>query len=850
MSGRLHWRRLDFWLMALCLALVAAACGSADVAEPDAESEPVTASSTQRACEQLGYPCDWRDADPDVLSRSLSLLDETADRLDSGTPEEVAAHLDTVEGVVATNWAPEGVVFRLDGGLPVTALTEQASPIWVESAAKSDETRGARASATRLETPRPTTAQLATMIASLQADRATSFEPTREPDLRPRSVMVLSPTRSADRAAAIDAAIASGAPAQADAPTATRDAFIGSDHFEVLDLPDGMATPQRWASMASYDVVVVETHGAFYAPDGSDDVWGLFLAGPLADPYLLDLGLTAEEAKYKDFGGWTVAKLSIDREYHISFHDDFFDALPGSGVGNTIVMLNACRMGEDDVSTTALASTVAGERGGVFYWDGATPRNASDATTALLADRLIDGADARSAMDDLSRNRLHTAEYRSIVATLDLYQESAGLRARDAVTTFVDGSVAEPGVTVAASGTPGDGAADHIEGVEVRIDAVVPGTGGSTKVMVTVDGRPLTVLQDGAEVTEMTLSDATIDAARTETSKGAWEHHRIDLDGARLPFDLTREDLTQARGHVWEVTVMGEAGGPTKHRVDPMIFRLGSIRVLNPVNSLPLAPGDEVQLEGRAADSLADDYPLLVRVEHLDESIDPIDYAVAVTINDTELIVGLNEFDSLGDGAFRLQRFVSIGSIDELRTQATVTAVLTRDDESGPAVVDEFVAQGIILILERGTGCDYLTGREMSDLMGRAFDNAEELSIFGAGDLCRWSSEWTLVEIGLSGREQVAQLRAAAAAGDPAAVAGFEDAAIYDLVSGNALEPSGIRTDGGAIQYTNFVNLSVVLDDSTAALIRVQGNVVVDEGPLSGLLDRLIELAKALREKL
>jgi hypothetical protein len=76
-------------------------------------------------CEQFGYPCRWRDGDPRVITDMIALLRSAGRDLGGGTsPAAVAARLDADPRVAGTNAEPYGVMFRLDGGLPVVALTE------------------------------------------------------------------------------------------------------------------------------------------------------------------------------------------------------------------------------------------------------------------------------------------------------------------------------------------------------------------------------------------------------------------------------------------------------------------------------------------------------------------------------------------------------------------------------------------------------------------------------------------------------------------------------------------------------------------------------------------------------
>ncbi len=585
----------------------------------------------ERECDRFDYPCDWRDADAGVLEASLSLLNEAAAMIEEGqSPEAVASDLDARADVVATNWAPEGVVVRLAGGMPVTAMTELASPSAAPGevtsiGGDSDESAGL-IDALATQSSGHTNPRLVTY----QASEASTYEPTRTSDIRPRQVMVLSPTREADFEASKAANEEAGYPIPTAPPTATRDAFTDSEHFEVTDLEDEDADASQWARMASFDVVVIETHGAFYDCTEDRELCGLFLAGPLAAPYLADLELTEDEAEFKDFGGYTFAKLGVDQEFHITFSDDFIENLPGSGIGKSIVVLNACRMGEEAVSTTALASVVAGTRGAVFSWDTALPRVSADETTKIVAEYLADGTDVDAAIDELRIRDLDTAQYRGVTSSLRVYHElDLNPRARDIVATHIDGSVAGPGVSINARGTPEDRQHDRIESGEVRIDAVNRGDEDTTRVTITVDGQPVKVIQDGAEVEDVVLDTNTVRADADST--GPWRHHRIDLEDAVLPFDLTDADVTLGVGHIWEVTVQGETGEPAVHRVDPVFFRLGTVRIINPNTPFELTADEEVFIDGVAQDGDVETYDMIIRVEHLAESSDVDEYEVRLS---------------------------------------------------------------------------------------------------------------------------------------------------------------------------------------------------------------------------
>ena len=693
-------------IVAVALMLLLGACGGDQVGETERDStDGETRPETTPSCVEFDYPCDWRDADPEVLIDTLRLLDDVADALATGeSVEDVATRLQSTDGVVAVNWVEEGVIFRRQGGLPVTAFTESASP--VASADASDA--GASTLAFSPDAVRVALPKAASPAILAQSASESSYEPTRAPDIRPRQVMVLSPTRSADLAATAAANSAEGLAAPSGPPTETRDTFSSSEDFEMLDLPDEQAHPGHWANMASFDAVVIETHGAYYDCRDDGSVCGLFLAGPLAGPYLEALGLTEEQAEedfdsddpqiaYQDFGGFTFARISIDDRIHISFDDDFFHQLPGSGVGRNIVIVNACKMGEEQVSTTALASNIAGSRGAVFSWDRGIPRASSDAVTAILAELLIEGADPDAAVEQMRQDGLNTALYRGIEARLLLYHEpGVSLRARDVVVTYVDGTVAQPGATIAAKGRPEDGRNDRISGVEIRIDGVNWTDRDSTTVEIRVDGQPIKVVQDGNE----TISPALNDSTENGSTSGTWERHVIDLENAILPFDLTREDVTQGRGHIWEVTVQGSTGGPSIHKIEPVIFRLGSVRILNPNNTAPLEPNDQVFIDGEAGDGESETYQLIVRVEHLDESADPAAYEVEVSFDGNEEVLALTEFESLGDGAYRYVREVDLGDLQMRENPVPLAAKLILASDGEVETVDEVDATPIVLVLE------------------------------------------------------------------------------------------------------------------------------------------------------
>ncbi len=743
-------------LVMMALIFLLSACGGDQAGETPQESTDVeTRPDITPSCVELDYPCDWRDADREVLIDTLKLLDEVADALATGeSVEDVAARLQSTAGVVSVNWAEEGIIFRRDGGLPVTAFTESASPVYTSSDATEPETSAAAFSPDAIRASLPNEAASPAILA--QSATESSYEPARAPDIRPRQVMVLSPTRSADLAAAVAASSGAGVLPPSAPPSQTRDTFSASEDFEVLDLPDEQAHPGHWANMGAFDAVVIETHGAYYECRDDGSVCGLFLAGPLAGPYLEALGLTEEDVAsefepgatdpqvaYQDFGGFTFARLSIDGRIHISFDDDFFHQLPGSGVGRNIVIVNACKMGEEQVSTTALASNIAGSRGAVFSWDRGIPRVSSDAVTATLAELLIEGADPDAAMEQMRQDGLNTALYRGIEARLLLYREpGVSLRARDVVVTHVDGVVAEPGATISAKGRPEDGQNDRIGGVEIRIDGVNWNDRDSTTVEIKVDGQPIKVVQDGNETTSPALSDRT---ERGSTS-GSWERHVIDLDNAILPFDLTREDVTQGRGHVWEVIVQGSTGGPSIHKIEPVIFRLGSVRILNPNNTAPLEPNDQVFIEGEAGDGESETYQLIVRVEHLDESADSAAYKVEVSFDGNDEVLALTEFESLGDGAYRYTREVDLGDLQMRENPVPVSAKLTLASDGEVEMVDEVDATPIVLVLEEsGPG-------EATIIVGGSAWEFELTELLGAS--CRLDESSLLVSGAVDGDQE------------------------------------------------------------------------------------------------
>ena len=388
---------------------------------------------------------------------------------------------------------------------------------------------------------------------------------------------------------------------------------------------------------------------------------------------------------------WLLANIVVGEVREI-FKDRVFD---------TIIHRNS-KIGEAPNMHAPVALINAGSRGAVFSWDTAVPRNSADATTAYLAQLIADGADAEAAMTQMDLDGADTAQYQGITARLQLYQEtSQNLRARDVATTYVEGFVGEPGVSVTAVGTPEDGMNDRIENVAIRIDAVNRGEEDTTKVTITVDGRPLKVIQDGSEVEEVYLGANTV--RQGAAPLGSWQHHRVDLDQAILPFDLQDEDVTQGRGHVWEVTVEGASGGPTVHRIDPVVFRLGSVRIINPNTAFPVTTNEEVRIDGETEDGSSETYELIVRVEHMPASASLDEYAVDVSFDGTDVTLSLTDFEPRGEGTFVYAREIDVGDFDAQSRSVPLSATLTRQPPDGEEVdIDDFNPSQIILVLDEG----------------------------------------------------------------------------------------------------------------------------------------------------
>jgi hypothetical protein len=714
----------------VALVVIGASCSSDN--DGAAESGGTDESSAQPTptidpepleldCERLGYPCSWRDADRAVLDRSLSLLDEVGQRLDGGeSPEVVANDIAADSEVVAVNWAAEGVVFRLAGGLPVSAFTSSAAPIDVDAAL---EARAEAAEVVATGGPGSAIPAVWTNAGSgfsTTALFASTREPPRESDLRPRKAMVLGPTRGEDFDERNRQLVDGGHEPEASPQTLGLDTLSGdADVYTVEDYPDESATLARFASIRSYDLVLISTHGAYYRAEPGREVSGVFLAGPPAD----DVALSGDFTEFKDYGGWTYVRIGISGKLHISISDDFFMSVYGGrGIDKRILIVNACRMGGGAVGQRDLARVLAGSEGVVFSWSDPIEAYRADRTTGRLLEFLVEGADAESAYERVKDLGLDTIPVGGGSATL-LMTPSSGTnrRARDTVITMVEGQRAANGAVIRARGEPGDGNPDQLTGAEIRIDAVVEGDEETTTIKITVDGEPLKVVQNGEEVEDIVLDATTV---RAEETDGPWRHHKIDLDGARLPFDLSREDVTRGLDHVWEVKVYGDDGGPTVHKLDPVKFRMGKVELLHPTTSIPLVQQMPVDLEGTARDGEIEEYPLVVELDYLNED-EVANYQVTASISGRTLNIPISDFQRVSEGKYRYTTLVPLHDMAQRETPADATTKLTYRQRH----IDEFEAAPVILVVEA-------EGKGTLALMGTVFEfDVQSCHAGGSGSL-------------------------------------------------------------------------------------------------------------------
>lgn len=830
--------------------LVVAGCGGSNSEHPDDGAE-VTPEPLD--CDTVGFPCSWADATEESWERSSELLVEADRGLRAGrdpeaVADELAQHADVVTALASTT----GIQIRVVGAPPVVAFVPETVPLISalssESLPAAGDTSGGAFSPIALAAASPI-ASLQTLAA--QTDTTHAYRPVGEPDTRPRTALVIAPWTDLD--------IERFAPAGREGETAamlgrTRAALEQSEHVVVTDAVDDSA----FSAWAGYDLVFVQTHTSTWGSETTPraclreegHVCGKVLGGWPIVPE--GEGAEYQELTYSSSLGLPAgATLGVVQDtWTVGFTPDFFRIAYRGGL-ESMIILNGCGTADSGSLGGSMLQALSGGPGAgpaVFGWTDFINATSADGSTAQLVRLLFDeGLTAGAALTRLGELGLDAHRISDQTDTPTLVSRGTNHRARDVVEAMDDGETMEPGAVLEVVGTPDDGTDDRIEKLVIRVDGVIDDQRGSANLTWQLRGRhddPIEIEDPFVDRPDHRVVELEAgDAAGTDVSDSdvAWTSYVITMTNVDLGFDVQRDDLGRdAQGERLRVEVRYGDGPPSRHEIDPVYLRSGTIEVVDPEFGQPLEADEVVELDGTAGDGEPEPYPLVAIIDGIDdETTDSL--VLEVSIGETSVSIPASDWERIEEGRYRIVRDVDLPDFDEDEREVAVRATLELP-EIGPV---EFEADPVVLRVGSG-GCSYLSGADMSAAMGRAFPDPVALEGLLAGT-CRWEAERSTIDVSLVGGDAVEDLRSNVAAGDPNAVDGFGDAAVYDLTSGNALNPSSIEIDG-EVQYTNFVNLFVVIDDATYAWIQVRGNVVVEEGPESGLLGRLRALVDAIRE--
>lgn len=871
-------------LIVACMAL--AACGS----EAGPQVEEALSGEIVLDCEELSFPCSWAGVSEDIVRRSAELLLQAGQALDAGEdPEQVAERLGTESDVVAAVADDTGVQLRVEDAPPVVAFHPFTHPVAsaIRSVTLGDAEvpaesatveRAGRSAAVIASGVMPTSTGLLAPLAamtfqsSLDAIAAvplfgdvSPYEPTRDPGIESRSALAIRPWADVDAETLFVQLQASGqlppgvgSPEDLDLELAGLGATTGvlsnSDHITLSRAVDDSA----FTEFAAHDLVFVQTHSSEFATDrgcnpAEGHVCGQVLGGfPIAS-YDGNEDLFIE-LLYDSAAGFPpgAAIGYIQGWWTVGYTPDFFRQAYGGGSLDSVVILNSCSSagGSGESVFEGVASTASGSRGpAVFGWTDYINAIAADQTASVLVDLLVNDAlptwEAFSVIDGVPSLREHRTSTPTDRPRLVFSERD--VRARDAIEVLDDGARMAAGAHLQVEGDPDDGQDDRLEELTLRVDGVIRDEKDDATVTWQLVGRhsePIEIenpfeSRENHEVREIEPDPPIGGAVATDR----WRSYEITMKNLDLEFDVRRDELTGPIGFELRIEIKTDDGTrPSRHEVNPVFLRQGLVEVLDPELGRPLEPDERVLLEGSPDDGEAESYPLVVKIDNIDDSL-ARNLELTVMIGSTPVSIPGSEWERLEEGRYRVERLVELYDFEDREEPVAITAMINLPRNR----TIDFKADPVVLTLASPSGCDYLSSLDMSAAMGRSFGDGEALSIFGDEDLCRWSADRSVVEIGLTGSDDVARLRQAVENGDPTSVGGFGDAATYNLEVGNALNPSGIEIDG-EMQYNNFVVLFVVIDNATAATIRVEGNIVVEDGPQSGLLGKLFALVEALRE--
>ena len=821
--GRIELSRVRrSWSLVLVLAMVVVGCtGSSDGGTESAD--------VRLDCRDHGIPCAWEGVEDAAFTATMALLDQAGTALDAGDdPAAVAAGLRDAPDVVAVAHDATGVQFRVEGAPVVVAHAPLASPLYnaLEALARDGGLTQAAGPA----------APEAGLGAS-EAVVAATYGTTRAPDIRPRSALLIRPWESFDLETLHRIMEAKGLVDRGTEPDwdallervdGTAQVFRESEHFTVTR-DDSV---EAFASFGSHDVVIIETHSStFGASRGCDPaaghVCGPVLGGPVLaeaseddDPYValqfaqlerLPVGATVGRI----FDQWTVA---FTADY---FRHQYRDQRPL----DTILFLNACKTGGEDIPVTGLTSAIAGtdtggEGGAVFAWTNAIDAIEADTTTSVVAQLLVDDAlPAATAMDIVDRDPGLREHLVGGVESARLFRLGDDVRARDAIRVEGRGVTMEPGAVIQVVGEPEDGNDDVIAALTLRVEGVLVDEWDTAVLrwqLPVRHGEPIEVVApfSGAGAAVQDVSDP-------EDDTGRWQDLLVTFTNLDLEFDLERDDLVCCREHTLVVELEDGDGEVTRHEIAPVFLRQEVVEVLDPEFGQPLAAGDRVLLDGAARDGVDEVYPLVVSIDHVDrEQLDAM--SLTVIVADQVLDFPSSTWEEVEEGRYRVERSVPLHDFDAAEEVILVDARLDLP-ERGNVVhqVDPLVLE---LDEREVSACDLFTDGEVTSALGRPFGEPAPTLL---RNTCRWAaarsnllvSVWTPAEgeVLASVHDELVDLQ----------VTGIGERAYYEVAK--AQPPSGTRGDDGVMSWTNHVNLHVEVN-ARWFTIQVGGNIVVEDG--------------------
>lgn len=683
-------------VLACALVALLAACSSAgDGATGGAGGD--TESAVTLDCEEQGYPCSWAEAGQEPFDRSTELLSEAQARLDAGDgPADVAAYLAGQPDVVGTNDDPTGVLFRVEGGLPVVLHTPLASPL-VNAL---DDLAAAGEVPVVGSTPEAAANEPPGVVA------AAEYQPTRRAGIRPRKALVIRPWAATDRDE-LEAGLRAGPdPVLGPGQHLDTDAFLrlvgnteaalreASRHVPMDVRVDGSL--QGFYDMWDYDITVIETHSSRFDCDAEHPVCGHTLGGPLVER--ADAASFAYQRLKGVPEGVTIGR--IHSQWRFVFMSDYFKRMyaehPG---GDRIVIINACSSGHGTVS--GLAGLMGVSAGAVYAWTTAIDALKADQSTAALAALLADnGVDTATAMAELRRtgNDRHTVGEGARPDHPQLVLLSRGdaaprVRARDVITTLVDGAELEPGDFLSVAGEPEDGRDDRLRRVALRIDGVLAGD---------EDEATITWQFEGRNPEPVRVTEKLSDAREIRAYDGGWRDLELELTDVDLGFDLQKEDLVCCKQQTWVVEISDGTGGSARHEV-PVYLREEQVRILDPDLGDPLAAHAVLDVPGQAGDGRVEAFPLVLRLDYLDE--DALDgYAVDILVGGQSVTLTADDLTRLDEGSYRYEAPIDLYDFPDGEEDVGVSAELRRSGE----VVGSFEADPVTLRLDgSANGCTF-----------------------------------------------------------------------------------------------------------------------------------------------